>query len=84
MEHRDAAADFVYTGTKPIPFALPGTLKVILDAAAWQSQLMTRNDAEENRLLRRNVFPSLKQPLTPKQLSKRGTELCYAGWQCAG
>lgn len=31
----DAAADFIYTGTKSISFALPGTLKVILDAAVW-------------------------------------------------
>ena len=32
----DAAADYVYTGSTPISFALPGTLKNIVQAAAWQ------------------------------------------------
>ncbi|MEY3376165.1 MAG: 4-hydroxy-3-methylbut-2-en-yl diphosphate synthase [Bacteroidota bacterium] len=32
----DAAADYVYTGSTPITFALPGTLKNIVHAAAWQ------------------------------------------------
>ena len=32
----DAAADYVYTGSNPITFALPGTLKNIVHAAAWQ------------------------------------------------
>jgi len=32
----DAAADYVYTGSMPITFALPGTLKNIVHAAAWQ------------------------------------------------
>jgi (E)-4-hydroxy-3-methylbut-2-enyl-diphosphate synthase len=32
----DAAADYVYTGSRPITFALPGTLKNIVHAAAWQ------------------------------------------------
>lgn len=32
----DAAADYVYTGSTPISFALPGTLKNIVHAAAWQ------------------------------------------------
>ena len=32
----DAAADFIYTGTKEIDFNLPGTLKVIVDAIEWQ------------------------------------------------
>ncbi len=31
----DAAADYLYTGTKLLDFALPGTLKVICDAAIW-------------------------------------------------
>ncbi len=31
----DAAADYIYTGAHTIPFALPGTLKVIVDQAAW-------------------------------------------------
>ena len=32
----DAAADYVYTGSMPITFALPGTLKNIVHAAAWK------------------------------------------------
>jgi (E)-4-hydroxy-3-methylbut-2-enyl-diphosphate synthase len=32
----DAAADYVYTGSTPITFALPGTLKNIVQAVAWQ------------------------------------------------
>ncbi len=31
----DAAADYIYTGTKEIDFALPGTLKVICDHSTW-------------------------------------------------
>jgi (E)-4-hydroxy-3-methylbut-2-enyl-diphosphate synthase len=31
----DAAADYIYTSKKIIPFALPGTLKVIIDHSAW-------------------------------------------------
>jgi len=34
----DAAADFIYTGSKTIDFNLPGTLKVICDAATWKKQ----------------------------------------------
>lgn len=33
----DAAADFIYSGKKILDFALPGTLKVIMEAGAWQS-----------------------------------------------
>lgn len=32
----DAAPDFIYTGTNPIDFNLPGTLKCILDYPVWQ------------------------------------------------
>ncbi|RFM29866.1 (E)-4-hydroxy-3-methylbut-2-enyl-diphosphate synthase [Deminuibacter soli] len=32
----DGAADFIYTAGKQLDFALPGTLKIITDAAAWQ------------------------------------------------
>ncbi len=32
----DAAADYVYTGSQPIAFALPGTLKNIVQSAAWK------------------------------------------------
>ena len=33
----DAAADFVYTGTRPVNFALPGTLRNVVDAAYWNA-----------------------------------------------
>ncbi|MEY2898912.1 MAG: 4-hydroxy-3-methylbut-2-en-yl diphosphate synthase, partial [Bacteroidota bacterium] len=33
---KDTATDFIYTGKRRIPFALPGTLKVVLDFAEWQ------------------------------------------------
>lgn len=32
----DAAADYIFTGNKLVPFALPGTLKIITYPAAWQ------------------------------------------------
>lgn len=32
----DAAADYLYAGNKPVPFALPGTLSVITNAISWQ------------------------------------------------
>ncbi len=35
----DAAADYVFTGTKLIPFELPGTLKVIVYASAYDALL---------------------------------------------
>lgn len=33
----DAAADYIFTGNKILDFALPGTLKVIVDIATWQT-----------------------------------------------
>ena len=33
----DAAADYVYTAEKPITFALPGTLKNIVNASVWDA-----------------------------------------------
>lgn len=33
----DAAADYIFTNNQLPPFALPGTLKVILNAGAWQT-----------------------------------------------
>jgi len=33
----DAAADYVYTADKPITFALPGTLKNIVNASTWDA-----------------------------------------------
>lgn len=32
----DAAADYIFTGNKIVPFALPGTLKVITYPATWE------------------------------------------------
>lgn len=32
----DAAADYIFTGNKMVPFALPGTLKVITYPATWE------------------------------------------------
>lgn len=48
----DAAPDFIYTGSNPITFNLPGTLKCILDYTVWQKlpdksehyPLLTLND----------------------------------------
>ncbi len=37
----DAAADFIYTANKVIDFALPGTLKVLVDANTWNDILDT-------------------------------------------
>jgi len=34
----DAAADFLYTGSKIIPFSLPSTLKIICDHHEWLNQ----------------------------------------------
>ncbi|WP_337040735.1 (E)-4-hydroxy-3-methylbut-2-enyl-diphosphate synthase [Emticicia sp. 17c] len=34
----DIGADYVYSGSNPIPFMLPNGLKEILDSNAWQSQ----------------------------------------------
>ncbi|WP_457831961.1 hypothetical protein, partial [Staphylococcus aureus] len=31
----DAAADYVFTNNTVLDFALPGTLKVIIDASTW-------------------------------------------------
>jgi (E)-4-hydroxy-3-methylbut-2-enyl-diphosphate synthase len=33
----DAAADYIFTGSKPVTFALPGTLRNVVDAAYWNS-----------------------------------------------
>jgi len=34
---QDAAADYVYTGERPIEFALPGTLKNVVNAPFWKN-----------------------------------------------
>ncbi|MDH7463345.1 (E)-4-hydroxy-3-methylbut-2-enyl-diphosphate synthase [Chitinophagaceae bacterium 26-R-25] len=39
----DAAADYIFTGNNLIHFALPGTLKVLLNAHAWQQEDLEAN-----------------------------------------
>ncbi|MDI3320175.1 (E)-4-hydroxy-3-methylbut-2-enyl-diphosphate synthase [Pinibacter soli] len=39
----DAAADYIFTGNNLIHFALPGTLKVIMHAHAWQQENLDAN-----------------------------------------
>ncbi len=53
----DAAADFVYTGDVLIDFPLPGTLKVILDAAVWAFEKVAHVDAEAERLFMEKHVP---------------------------
>lgn len=48
----DAAADFLYTGNKTLDFALPGTLKVILNYADWK-----RMRERENISIEEKYFP---------------------------
>ena len=38
----DAAADFIYTGNQPLSFALPGTLKNIVDAEVWDKDAVSQ------------------------------------------
>ena len=33
----DSAADYIFTGNKPVDFEIPGTLRVIVEPATWQS-----------------------------------------------
>jgi (E)-4-hydroxy-3-methylbut-2-enyl-diphosphate synthase len=53
----DAAADYVYTRNKTISFALPGTLKVIVDAATWAIEKVACGDDEAVRLFTEKYFP---------------------------
>lgn len=50
----DAAADFIYTANNPVSFALPGTLKVILNAAAWEKEFFAN---KEGYLFSETFFP---------------------------
>ncbi len=43
----DGAADYIYTAKKILDFALPGTLKVICDAYAWQKVIVSQDGIEE-------------------------------------
>ncbi len=50
----DSAADYIFTGNHFLPFALPGTLKVIVYPATWQ-QLIADPAATEDTL--KKYFP---------------------------
>ncbi len=52
----DAAADYLYAGSKPVDFALPGTLGVIADAAQW-----SLNEARHYPLFEAGAFFSSKE-----------------------
>ncbi len=45
----DTAADYVFTGHATIPFALPGTLKVIVYPAAWAELQLTPTTENEGK-----------------------------------
>lgn len=53
----DAAADFIYAGSRPVSFSLPGTLNVILDAAVWQKERDSATGVEAARLFAEKQFP---------------------------
>jgi (E)-4-hydroxy-3-methylbut-2-enyl-diphosphate synthase len=39
----DRACDFIYTGSRPVPFEIPGTLRVICDFSSWISLSQREN-----------------------------------------
>ncbi|HEX7905988.1 MAG TPA: (E)-4-hydroxy-3-methylbut-2-enyl-diphosphate synthase [Chitinophagaceae bacterium] len=51
----DAAADYIFTGNKVLDFALPGTLKVIVYPATWQS--VSKASSSGRGLEGANYFP---------------------------
>ncbi|HEX2533190.1 MAG TPA: (E)-4-hydroxy-3-methylbut-2-enyl-diphosphate synthase, partial [Chitinophagaceae bacterium] len=55
----DTAADYLFTGNAVLSFALPGTLKVIVYPAAWQSGLAEATVAGEEtaRLFTEKYYP---------------------------
>jgi (E)-4-hydroxy-3-methylbut-2-enyl-diphosphate synthase len=58
----DAAADFIYSGNKLIDFGLPGTLKVIIDAASLPA---VNTDDKYHPLFQGEEFITLKQSHHP-------------------
>ena len=52
----DAAADFIFTGDRALDFALPGTLKVIVKAAAWK-RLLSEKSGPAKELFLQKYFP---------------------------
>ncbi len=54
----DAAADYVFTGNQTLPFALPGTLKVIVYPHVWEQGLAQRiEDAAALKTFKETYFP---------------------------
>lgn len=58
----DAAADYLYSGDKQVNFALPGTLKVIIDAKALPSE---NADGKYYPLFQGNAFLTLTEKQHP-------------------
>ena len=58
----DAAADFIYSGKKQIDFALPGTLKIIIDANSLPAE---NNGGKYYPLFQGTEFLSLKEKQHP-------------------
>ena len=47
----DAAADYVFTGNQVLPFALPGTLKVLFILTAWEMVTDAENEEQRSKIL---------------------------------
>jgi len=66
----DAAADFIFTGNQILSFALPGTLKVILNAVTWTTEKEACSNSEVSRLFKETYFPIFESAvysnITPK------------------
>lgn len=58
----DAAADYIYSGGKQIDFALPGTLKIIIDAGSLPAE---NKEGKYYPLFQGNEFLSLKEKQHP-------------------
>lgn len=58
----DASADYLYSGNKPVNFALPGTLKVIIDAKALPAE---NGDGKYYPLFQGNEFLTLAEQQHP-------------------
>jgi (E)-4-hydroxy-3-methylbut-2-enyl-diphosphate synthase len=56
----DAAADFIYTSNKIIDFALPGTLKVIVDHKKWE-EVKDMDNEFNNHINSMSFFPLFQQ-----------------------
>ncbi|WP_240040751.1 (E)-4-hydroxy-3-methylbut-2-enyl-diphosphate synthase [Pseudocnuella soli] len=72
----DTAADYVFTGHQVLPFALPGTLKVLVFPATWAEHFATTNDTGEAK-----YFP-LFQDSGFATAAARSTELNFVMVDC--